>query len=185
MYELTFAQAHGQVVHQLLQTEFPKPLPQIEEEVVRAGRWEGELIHTRRDGSRLIVASRWALQRDGLGRPKAFLEINRDITERKHAEEELRRTYGETRATGAGTDRGAGTGQPCSPDTGCGANSCRGGTTRERGSPTFACGLDPATGVDRPARRSHLLVQPALVRLHGNDAGPDGGLGLADRPRPR
>ena len=37
-----------------------------------------------------MVTSRWSLLRDEQGKPTAILEINRDITERKHAEESLR-----------------------------------------------------------------------------------------------
>jgi PAS domain S-box-containing protein len=54
------------------------------------GRWEGELIHTKRDGARVVVASRWSLQRDERGNPAAILETNNDITERRWAEEGLR-----------------------------------------------------------------------------------------------
>ena len=39
------------------------------------------------------------------------------------------------------------------------------------------------TGVDRQGRRVHYLVQPALVRIHGDNAGADGRLGLAERAR--
>jgi PAS domain S-box-containing protein len=58
--------------------------------LIEKGRWEGELRHTRRDGSQVIVASRWSLQRDPDGRPVAILESNNDITERKRAEADLR-----------------------------------------------------------------------------------------------
>ena len=55
------------------------------------GRWEGELIHTTKDGRQLVVLSRQALQRDEAGHPVAIMEINLDITERKQAEEETKR----------------------------------------------------------------------------------------------
>src|SRR5690606_37850501 len=43
--------------------------------------------HTCRDGSRLIVLSRQTLERDSEGEPRRILEINRDITRRKQAEQ--------------------------------------------------------------------------------------------------
>ena len=52
----------------------------------------GELLHTKRDGTQISVASRWSLQRDLNGRPVATLETNNDITERKRAEEALSRS---------------------------------------------------------------------------------------------
>jgi signal transduction histidine kinase len=48
------------------------------------------LIHTRRDGVKLTVASRWSLEHDESGKPRAILEINNDITERMRAEGALR-----------------------------------------------------------------------------------------------
>jgi PAS domain S-box-containing protein len=83
-------EAVGQVSHDLLQTIFPVPLDEIHEELLSTGRWEGELVHTKRDGTQVVVASRWALQRDAQGNPLAILETNNDITERRRAEEELR-----------------------------------------------------------------------------------------------
>jgi len=74
----------------LLQTEFPIPFEEIREVLVREGSWEGELIHTRRDGSRVTVNSRWTLWRSAEGNPLGWLQINTDITGRKRAEESLR-----------------------------------------------------------------------------------------------
>jgi PAS domain S-box-containing protein len=80
----------GRVTYDLLKTRFPKPMEEINEEAGQTGEWNGELIHTRKDSQEIVVASRWALQRDIWGRHTATLEINRDITDRKKAEEELR-----------------------------------------------------------------------------------------------
>ena len=88
-------EAIGQVSHQLMQTKFPGPLKAINEELLSTGRWEGELVHTMRDGTQVRVASRWSLQRDEQGRPAAILETNNDITERKRAEEALQKAQAE------------------------------------------------------------------------------------------
>ncbi len=83
-------EALGKVTHSLLRTQFPEPLPKIEADILEHGRWEGELVHTRCDGSQIVVDSRWALQRGEDGAPTGVLELNREITERKRAEEEIR-----------------------------------------------------------------------------------------------
>jgi len=81
-------EAVGRISHALFKTVFPAPLDQIEAELLRTGYWEGELVHARKDGTRVTVASRWALQRDATSKPIAILETNNDITERKRAEAE-------------------------------------------------------------------------------------------------
>ena len=43
----------GKISHRLLETVFPAPLEAIEEELRTKGYWEGQLIHTRREGQRL------------------------------------------------------------------------------------------------------------------------------------
>jgi PAS domain S-box-containing protein len=98
LYGWSQEEAVGQITHQLMQTIFPAPLHEINAELFRAGRWDGELKHTKRDGTQVVVASRWALQRDGSGNPVAILETNNDITERKRAEEERERLLVSERA---------------------------------------------------------------------------------------
>jgi PAS domain S-box-containing protein len=97
MYGWSREEAVGSSSRALLKTVFPQPLSDIESQVFRTGRWEGELTHTRRDGAAIVVESRWALQRDD-GDAKAILEINSDITERKRASEALRRAKEELEA---------------------------------------------------------------------------------------
>jgi PAS domain S-box-containing protein len=84
------AEAIGQITHTLLQTQFSNPLAEIEAAVRRDGRWEGELIQVRRDGSRVTVASRKVLKQDEAGNALGILEINTDITGRRQAEERFR-----------------------------------------------------------------------------------------------
>src|ERR1700704_467005 len=97
LYGWPAEQAVGRVIRELLKTIFQVPLEQIEEEVIDAGRWEGELVQTRKDGSQVVVASRWSLQRDERSAPVAILVINNDITKRKRAEEVARRSEKELR----------------------------------------------------------------------------------------
>lgn len=89
-YGWTPAEACGNVTHQFLKTEFPEPVDQVYEKLYKVGSWEGELVHWTRDGRRLVLASRQVLQRDSQGRTIGILEINRDVTPRKEAEEALR-----------------------------------------------------------------------------------------------
>ncbi len=95
LYGWTNEEAVGQTSHHLMRTIFPEPLDKINVELLRTDRWQGELIHAKRDGTRLVVASRWSLQRDDYGNPIAILETNNNITERKQAEEALRRSRDE------------------------------------------------------------------------------------------
>jgi len=90
LYGWTAEEAIGKRTHQLLQTVFPVPMDEIRAELLRAGRWEGELEKTKADGTQVVVASRWSLRRDEQERPVAILETNNDITERKRTEGAIR-----------------------------------------------------------------------------------------------
>ncbi len=85
-------EALGQLAHTFLQAQFSQPLEDVEETLRRNHYWEGEVVHTAKNGKRMVVASRRVLQCDPEGKPAAILEINNDITERKQAEEALRRS---------------------------------------------------------------------------------------------
>jgi PAS domain S-box-containing protein len=82
MYGWPRSEALGQVTHELLKPESAAPIEQMEAVLLRDGLWEGKMIHHRRDGTRLVVAIRWALQRSGDGAPARILTINTDITKR-------------------------------------------------------------------------------------------------------
>lgn len=88
-------EAIGQPAATLLRKIFPVPYPVILEELEREGRWEGEIVHTCRDGRPVAVSSRWALQRDSQGRTASVLETNTDVTAQRAAEDKLDRTRSE------------------------------------------------------------------------------------------
>lgn len=89
MYGWPKAEALGKDLATLVQTQFPKPLPEIDGELFREGLWEGELIETKRDGTHIVVSSRWAVEREIGSSPIEILKVNRDISDRKRAEEAL------------------------------------------------------------------------------------------------
>jgi PAS domain S-box-containing protein len=80
----------GKTTRMLLHTKFPVSLEETERILFDQGWWEGELVHRRRDGVEITVASRWVLRRNDEGRPVTILEINRDVTAQKIAERKLR-----------------------------------------------------------------------------------------------
>jgi formate hydrogenlyase transcriptional activator len=82
-------EALGKTTHTFLQTQFPVSQQIVDEQLAGANSWEGELVHTTRDGRRIVVLSRQVLRRDEAGSPVAILEINRNITKRKQVEEAL------------------------------------------------------------------------------------------------
>jgi PAS domain S-box-containing protein len=99
LYGWTAQQAIGQPIHELTQTHSSVSLDEIRSEMLRSGRWQGELQRVRNDGTTVIISSRWALWRDAKGKPRAVLATNNDITVRKQMEGELQRQKDELRAT--------------------------------------------------------------------------------------
>jgi PAS domain S-box-containing protein len=90
LFGWTSEEALGKHAHTLLHTQFPQPLEGIEAEALREGHWEGELVHTRRDGTPVVVSSRWAVWQPDHGAPLAMVEISTNITERKQVERSQR-----------------------------------------------------------------------------------------------
>jgi PAS domain S-box-containing protein len=90
LYGYSREEAIGRVTHELFRTEFPEPEEHITEQLHRDGRWTGELIHRRKDGARIVVASRWALEKDEHGNQNCVLETNNDITQQKRNNKALR-----------------------------------------------------------------------------------------------
>jgi PAS domain S-box-containing protein len=89
LYGWSAEEAVGKQSTSLLHTVFPAPLEEILAELMRTGRWDGELQRSKRDGFGVIVSSRWSLQRNDQDRATAILETNNDITDRKRREREI------------------------------------------------------------------------------------------------
>jgi PAS domain S-box-containing protein len=89
LYGWAAEDAIGKHSNHLLQSVFPAPLEDIHAELLRTGRWEGELKRTTAKGTTVVVVARYALRRDEQERPVAILETSNDITERKRREQEI------------------------------------------------------------------------------------------------
>jgi PAS domain S-box-containing protein len=87
LYGWTSEEAVGRSTHELLRTEFPEGL----EKILIQDTWEGELRHTKKDGTQIDVASRWTRLRDEHGKTTGWLETCSDITARKRAEQASRK----------------------------------------------------------------------------------------------
>ena len=98
LYGWSEQEALGRVTHTLLKTRVPGGITSIDAKINSEGRWEGELTHSTRRGSTVVVESRQVLIRDKQGRPTAVLEINRDITERKQQAQMETAAHAETLA---------------------------------------------------------------------------------------
>ncbi|HEV3243115.1 MAG TPA: PAS domain S-box protein [Chthoniobacterales bacterium] len=92
LYGYTAEEALGKVTHKLLRTKHSEPLEKIFEKLERDDRWRGELVHRRKNGTKIVVMSHWALDRDDLGNRADVLETNTDITALKEAELALQRS---------------------------------------------------------------------------------------------
>jgi PAS domain S-box-containing protein len=87
LYGFTQSEAIGRNSHALLQTKFPVDFADLRSRLRDGRYWSGELRHTCKDGSEVIVESRMQLFSDGL-----VLEANRDITQTAAIETALRKS---------------------------------------------------------------------------------------------
>ncbi len=71
--------------------EDPSAFFEAQRRLLQEGAWTGELASVRKDGSHVLVESRWTLVRDSAGAPSRVLVIDTDITERKLLEQQFLR----------------------------------------------------------------------------------------------
>jgi PAS domain S-box-containing protein len=90
LYGWKRAEAIGHAEHLLLRTVFPAPFAELQQKLLRTGRWEGELIHTARSGAQVSVLSRWSTNQGE--QTFGIIESNTDVTQRYLADEAARRS---------------------------------------------------------------------------------------------
>jgi PAS domain S-box-containing protein len=87
LYGFTREEAIGQSSHALLQTKFPVEFNDWIAQLRNESYWSGELRHVCKDGREVVVESRQQVLDDG-----TVIEVNRDVTERRQIEADLRKT---------------------------------------------------------------------------------------------
>jgi PAS domain S-box-containing protein len=88
LYGFTQNEAVGRNSHALLQTKFPIDFAELRSQLRDGQPWLGELRHTRKDGSEVLVESHMQLFGDSI-----VLEANRDITARREIEIALQESH--------------------------------------------------------------------------------------------
>jgi PAS domain S-box-containing protein len=90
--------AIGRLCHELLQTRCEIPLREAQAELLEAGEWHGDVTRIASDGSRIEVTSHWILHRGDSGAPDAVIEVDRDVTGQRQAEQMLKGSEARYRA---------------------------------------------------------------------------------------
>ena len=90
LYGWNASEVAGKDPLEILQSELPRPLAQIENILRQEQYWDSELRQTTREGNQLMVSSRWSLWRGSEGQTLGRFQLDTDITKRKQVEQELR-----------------------------------------------------------------------------------------------
>ena len=91
LYGWTMIEVRGKTATELLASSNTTQWAKALDAVRSTGQWEGELNQKRRDGTELIIQSRWTVVNERKGTPRAILVVNTDITEKKKLEAQLLR----------------------------------------------------------------------------------------------
>lgn len=86
LYGWSRSEALGARCHELLRSEYPRA--EVERTLAAIGTWVGELRRRRRDGSPVVLASRWLVRRDWLGRRVGLIEASSDLTAERQAHQQ-------------------------------------------------------------------------------------------------
>lgn len=91
IYGWSAEEAVGRNAVELLLKEASDQFDEACTAVIDHGEWNGQIHQVRRDGTEIVVESRWTLVHDDKGAPNSILVINTDITEKKRIEAQFLR----------------------------------------------------------------------------------------------
>lgn len=83
-------EATGQLIQDLLHTQFPRPLEEIRQELCKHRQWQGEVKQRRKDGTELIIATHWILYDGAEDEDAGVAEVHNDVTPLRVAEARVR-----------------------------------------------------------------------------------------------
>jgi PAS domain S-box-containing protein len=87
-YGWTAEEIEGKILSDVVKTEYPSSsIEEKRRQTLEDGEWQGELIRTRKDGVQLVVQASTKMLWGRDGKPTGTVTIERDITDRKQAEQ--------------------------------------------------------------------------------------------------
>jgi PAS domain S-box-containing protein len=89
LYGYSAAEATGKVLHDLLQTEYPMPIDQLQELLMEQGIWRGEIRQRRKDGTAVFVSVQLVKLESGGAELPLIVSTHSDITSRLEMQHEL------------------------------------------------------------------------------------------------
>ncbi len=83
----------GKPFHKVTQLEYPHVrMEDVVDKFFKKGFWQGEVIQKHKDGTAVDILASVSLVKDRGGNPEGAVAVSRDITERKRADEALRKS---------------------------------------------------------------------------------------------
>jgi PAS domain S-box-containing protein len=80
----------GRLADEVLGTQYPAPVADIQARTLTDGTWRGEVSRSSKSGAKLSILAHWSVRRNSDGSAVAIVETGRDITASKKSEEALR-----------------------------------------------------------------------------------------------
>lgn len=89
LYGFTATEAVGKVLHDLLHTEYPMPIDQLQAQLLERGTWRGEFKQKRKDGRQVFVSAQLVKLDPSPGEMPLIVSTHSDITLRLQMQNEL------------------------------------------------------------------------------------------------